>query len=196
MKKISFWASTHTQTARILIVIIKLLLALLAYYTGMELYKANLILPANEIYFASLLLMIIIIIIYPDRNYNQTFKKRIYFKQKLCDFILPLCSFAVITVMFNNADITSPNAYAFGHSSIKNPTAKEILTSGKTNESLTRKEKKILKKEFYTQLKKFAAAKLSNDQFRSGESWKNNHGHCNHDGLIDITGFPCMFSFM
>jgi uncharacterized membrane protein YeaQ/YmgE (transglycosylase-associated protein family) len=172
MKRISFWAGTHVTIARLLIVIIRILLAVLAFYTGMKLNKMQIILPANAIYPATLLILLLTILAYPTRRKTSFSKKWTYVKQKTCDFILPLGSFLFITTMVNNADLVSSYSPAYGSEIIKNPTAQEILASGKTKESLTRIEKKILKKEFYKQLKIYAAAKITGDKAKSGEAWK------------------------
>ncbi|MEO7766600.1 MAG: hypothetical protein ABIS01_04205, partial [Ferruginibacter sp.] len=61
---------------------------------------------------------------------------------------------------------------AYGIGLIKSSTAQEILASGKTKGMLTHKEKRILKKEFYKQLKIYAAATISGDKETSGKAWK------------------------
>jgi predicted nucleic acid-binding protein len=172
MKRLSFWASTHVGITRMLIVVIRLLLIVLAFYIGIALYKMQIILPANTIYPIIFLILLLSIVIYPFPGKTSFSKKWSYIKQKTCDFILPLGSFLFITTMVNNADIVSSHSKAYGSAIIKNPTAQEILASGKTKESLTRIEKKILKKEFYKQLKIYAAAKLKGDKAKSGEAEK------------------------
>ena len=167
MQKISYWASCNINSARFLIVTIKILIAALAYYTGMALYKMQLILPAAEIYFFTLVLLIATVIFYPLEK-----KKLHYIKQKICDFILPLCAFLVFTIWVNNANVVNTSAVAYGSSIVKHPTAQEILKSGKIKASLSVKEKRILKKEFFKQLKVYAAATVTGNKAKAGEAWK------------------------
>lgn len=173
MKKISFWASSHYKTARFLLVLVKTLLAALAYYTGMALYNMQVILPANTIYTFCFLALIVIVAVYPSFKNNTLSKKLNYLRQKACDFSLGLCSFLTIASAVNNGDLVRTYSGAYGTVVIKHkPTAEEILASGRTRGELTRKEKRILKKEFYKQLKIYAAAKLTGDKQKSGEAWK------------------------
>ena len=171
MQKISYWARCHVNSARFLIVTIKILLAALAYYTGMALYKMQLVLPAAEIYFFAFVLMVAAVIFYPRGKKTTVSKKLFYIRQKVCDFILPLCAVLVFTAWVNNADVVNTNA-AYGSSIIKHPTAQQILNSGKTKDALTNKEKRILKKEFFKQLKVYAAATVTGNKAKAGEAWK------------------------
>jgi len=158
MKKISCWASTHVNTAVSAIICIKILLIILACYTGLTLYKLQIVLPVGIIYPIALSALLVLLVIYPSR------KKTFYVRQKVCDVILPLLSFVVIMSTVNTADKVTFYSEARGSSIIKKQTAEEILASGKTGSSLSRKEKKILKKEFYHQLKVFATAKMADDK--------------------------------
>jgi hypothetical protein len=171
MQKISYWAHCHVNSARFLIVTIKILLAALAYYTGMALYKMQLVLAAAEIYFFAFVLMVAAVIFYPRGKKTTVSKKLFYLRQKACDFILPLCAVLVFTAWVNNADVVNTNA-AYGSSIIKHPTAQQILNSGKTKDALTSKEKRILKKEFFNQLKVYASATVTGNKAKAGEALK------------------------
>lgn len=172
MKSISYWASCHVKTARLLIICIKFLLAATAYYTGITLYKMQIILPANIIYSIAFFVLLIIIAVYPSKRKTVLAKKLMYIRQKTCDFILPLSSFLVITTMVNNSDMVPASSGVYGSGIIKHPTAQQILASGKTKEALTGKEKRVLKKEFFKQLKNYAVATLSGDKGNAGKAWK------------------------
>ncbi len=92
MQKISYWARCHVNSARFLIVTIKILLAALAYYTGMALYKMQLVLPAAEIYFFAFVLMVAAVIFYP-RGKKKQFQKNYFTSGKrpailFCRFVL------------------------------------------------------------------------------------------------------------
>ena len=172
MKKISFWAGRHVATARALMVIIKIVMLALACYTGLSLAKSKIFLPGNIVYLFSFLVLVLIIAIYPSPKKRKTLINTTYVRQKTCDFILPVLSFLVITTMVNNGDVVSSYSPAFGSHIIKKPTAREILSSGKTKGSFTRQEKRILKKEFFKQLKVYAAAKFNGDEKTAGAAWK------------------------
>jgi len=172
MKNISYWAAGHIRAARSLIICIKLALFALAYYTGIMLYKSQLFLPANAIYGGVLTVLLIVVIVYPSVKKERFSKKLNYTRQKICDFILPLCAFSIVATLINNADKPLGYTQALGSHIIKRPTAQDILASGKTKGSFSRKEKRILKKEFFKQLKIYATAKMTGDKAASGEAWK------------------------
>ncbi|MCW3089126.1 MAG: hypothetical protein JWP81_195 [Ferruginibacter sp.] len=174
MKKLSLLARKHVLAARVLIICIRIILIVLACYTGELLYSMDVILSASSIYQASFLLIIIAIAVYPDKR--STSSKKLFYTRKACDFILPLSSFLAIAAMVNNGNVsnkavfTDPGTYATAV--VKNPTAQEILAAGKSKQMLTHKEKRILKREFYKQLKMFAAAKIAGNTETSGKAWK------------------------
>lgn len=172
MKKISYWASVNIKSARILIVFLKILLAALAYYTAMALYKLQVILPAEIIYSIALLILIIIVAVYPSKKKEILSKKIIYIKRKTWDLILPLCSFVVIATMINNWDSVTVYAEVHGSGIVKKLTVQQILASDKTKESLSRQEKRVLKKEFFKQLKVYATAKVRGDKKEGDDAWK------------------------
>lgn len=172
MKNISYWASCHVKTARLLIVCIKFLLTSVAYYIGITLYKMQIILPSSIIYSISFFALLIVIAVYPSKIKSVVTKKFIYIRQKTCDFILPLSSFLVIATMINNSDVLPASSGVYGSAVIKHPTAQQILASGKTKGALSGKEKRVLKKEFFKQLKNYAAATLSGNKDNAGKAWK------------------------
>jgi protein-S-isoprenylcysteine O-methyltransferase Ste14 len=164
MKRISYWASCHVKKAVRIIILLKVLLAALACYVGFTLYKMNLLLPAGEIYFTAVVVLLFVMAVYPKhKNFG-------YIRQVGCNFLLGLASFLTITSAVNNGDKINNGVYA--NDIIKNPTAQEILNSGKTREELTRREKRILKKEFFHQLKVYTKATLAGDKQKAAEAWK------------------------
>lgn len=172
MQKISFWASRHIAAARFYIVLIKLLLAVLSYYVGITIYKMQLVIPYQPVYAVAVLLLITGVLFYPCGKKTSVNRRWNYIRQKTGDFLLPLSAVLVFTTWVNNADTIYSSNSAYGSYSIKHPTAQEILNSGKTKETLTRQEKRILKKEFFKQLKTYAAASISGDKTKAGEAWK------------------------
>ncbi len=172
MKTVSYWAYRHVKSAWLLIACIKILLAALAYYTGVLLYKMEIILPPGIIYPTAMLILLVVIAVYPDRKKSTLSKKLFYARQKACDFMLPCCCCLVMITMVNNGHLVTGYRDVYGVDIVKNKTAAEILTSGKTRDQLNRKEKKILKKEFYKQLKIYAVAKITGDEATSGKAVK------------------------
>jgi hypothetical protein len=172
MRKISCWAKHHTAAARLYIVCIKLSLALLSYYTGITLYKMQLVIPYQPVYIAASVLLIAGVVFYPSAKKASLNKRWCYIRQKACDFMLPLSAVLLFTTWVNNADTVYSSNSAYGSYSIKHPSAQEILNSGKTKETLTKQEKRILKKEFFKQLKTYAAASISGNKAKAGEALK------------------------
>jgi hypothetical protein len=119
MKNISYWASCHVKAARLLIICIKFLLAATAYYTGITLYKMQIILPSNIIYSISFFALLIVIAGYPSKRKTVVAKKLKYIRQKTCDFILPLSSFLVIATIVNNSDVVPSSSGAYGSAVIQ-----------------------------------------------------------------------------
>ncbi len=175
MKTISIWASRHVMITRYLVAITKLILAAMAYYTGMALYRMQVIVPGNALLISSLVVFLAIAFIYPNRKKIVHSTRWHYAKQKTCDIIIGLCSFVSIAAMVNNGDIVNTYSHTYGSGIIKHPiTATELLQTFNSGEktSFTPKEKRILRKEFYRQLKIYAVAKLNHDAKQSGEAWK------------------------
>jgi uncharacterized membrane protein len=172
MQKISVWAKHHQITARFYIACIRLLLAVLAYYVAVTLTQIKIFIPAAPVYAAALLLLVTGVLLYPVIANKKEFKYQFYVRQKFCDFIIPLSAAIVFITWVNNAGNTNAS-YASGKASIViKPTAEQILKSGKTKETLTRQEKRILKKEFFHQLKIYAGAVLTGDKEKSAQAWK------------------------
>lgn len=172
MKQISYWASTHIAMARLLIVVIKIVMAALAYYTGILLTGMQVKLPAALLNGFALLLMLAVVVCYPKNQKTAGYKKLQYARRKLCDFLLPLCAVMVIIASVNHADIVNISTVAYASTIVKGKTAQEILQSGKSRESLTGKEKRVLKREFFKQLKVYAAAVIKGDEAGSDNAFK------------------------
>jgi hypothetical protein len=106
-------------------------------------------------------------------------KKNNYVKQKTCDFVLAASSFCMILFLSNNQSDTisffnASNATSFTSVSVKSekPTAEEILASLKHRDksSLSKTEKRILKKEFKEQIKIYTKAKLTGNKNTAGDA--------------------------
>lgn len=148
MQKISHWARCHVAAARVLIVFIKITLAVLAYFTGITLYKMQLFFPVVPLFTFAAVLLTGAVLFYPVYGKTKLSKKLFYIRQKTCDFLLPLSAVIIFTTWVNNADTINISTVTYGSHIIKHPTAQEILRSGKTKAGLTKIEKRILKKSF------------------------------------------------
>ena len=166
MKAISFWARLNPNSARFFIALIKIFLLILAAYTGILFSRLNILLSPLVI-FTALLIALFIAMLYPKKQRDG---RRNYFFQKLCDFFLAVCSFICFTAIANNLESSSLSVGStYASISKSKPTAEQILASLKYRDksSLTRMEKRILKKEFYQQLKVYAKNKLQKDDEKS-----------------------------
>ncbi|MEO6456524.1 MAG: hypothetical protein ABIN97_20780 [Ginsengibacter sp.] len=174
MKKISLWAKQNKTSARFLVVFIKIALAFMACYTGNKLYQIHVSMPIVLVG-VSAVVSLIAAILYPSKKLNQLSKHQLYVRQKSCDFILSACTFIIILTIVNNQDTIKPSLSSAGFASIikKHPAkAEEILASlsYRDKSSLTRMEKRILKKEFVKQLKIYAIAKVNADKENANNS--------------------------
>ena len=173
MRKISTWAKFHPYQARTYIVIIKVILGGMAITTGKAIAEAGISLsPLPAIISAGLLFLAILI--YPQKRSGSS-RKETYVLRKSLDFTLGFTTFVLITALAANNksiinDIRIPAANAASAIKIHPPTAEEILASLKYRDksSLTKQEKRILKKELGKQVKVYARAKLSGD--KNGET--------------------------
>lgn len=168
MRKISFWAKSHPRTARLYIIIIKILLAIIAWFVGRSFSRMNIGVP-ESLGTLTLFIFLIAALLYPSKSSSISARKYFYLKQKSCDFALAACTFIMMVCITNNQlyPITTASAHASSNIIVsKSPTAEEILTSLKYRDkkTLTKPEKKILKREFKKQLKVFANATLSGNK--------------------------------
>ncbi|MEO6455612.1 MAG: hypothetical protein ABIN97_16140 [Ginsengibacter sp.] len=168
MKKISLWAKQHKSIARFLVVTIKLALAFMAYYLGDLFYKSQVHIPLTWVFIAAII-SIGAAILYPSKKFNSLSKHQFYVRQKSCDFILAAGSFIIITTIVNNQATIKPSMVLGSIASTIKPArskARDILASlsYRDKSSLTRVEKRVLKKEFLKQLKIYAIAKVTHDK--------------------------------
>lgn len=172
MKAISFWAKHNPWKARLFIVLIHILLATTGYWVGNEILSYNIQLPAFLL-FVFILLFIAAAIVYPIK------KKGNYFRQKICDFTLAASSFFMIVCLANNQNLPATIYNSISASSSvsttlkkEKPMAEEILASLKHRDksTLSKTEKRILKKEFKEQLKIYSIAKVKGNKKDAGDA--------------------------
>jgi hypothetical protein len=164
MRKISLWAKYHPFPAITSIIVIKILLAVIAFYIGSALLAMNIRIP----FFVCIIALIVLVaaaILYPARYLTGLSKKQFYTRQKCCDLVIALCSFVMIGTLINTNFTMPHSASLIASNTVASdpPTAEEILSSlqHRDKDSLTKKEKRILKQEFKKQLKIFVVAKTS-----------------------------------
>jgi hypothetical protein len=169
MKKISAWAKHNVVPARIVIFCIHISLIFLAGYLGTHLHKLH-----ATVFYTAGILIIFIFIVYPRPAKKIFYGKKFYAVQKTCDFIAAAGIFMLLC-FFANHNLRLPSLqnslYAVSlHPKNEKPTAQQILESLKYRDksTLTRQEKRILKKEFKNQLGVYAKATLKHD--KAGQS--------------------------
>lgn len=170
MRKISFWAKHHRLQAIASLVIIKLLLAVIAFYIGSTLLDLQIQIPFI-VFVAATMVLLSAAFLYPSRHKGFS-KKHFYIRQKSSDFIIAACSFVMIGTLVNN-NLPAPGTMALASNvSAITPTAEEILASlqYRDKSTLTKKEKRILKQEFKKQLGVYAVAKVKGDKSGAGKA--------------------------
>ncbi|MEO5684050.1 MAG: hypothetical protein ABIQ88_15515 [Chitinophagaceae bacterium] len=173
MIKLSFWAKQHPAKARAVIILLHILLNALAVYTACNLFQLRLSVPSAVMY-TTVLFFLSAVLVYPSRQQkNKRFNKRhLYLLRKSCDFVLGACSFIIVCFAVNSYAYNNINTVAFSTAAAvyskggEKPGAAAILASlaQRDKSTLTRSEKRILKKEFNRQLKEYVKAKLTRDE--------------------------------
>ena len=174
MRKISLWAKYNPRTARVYIIIIKILLAAMAWFVSRLFVEMNIALPGS-LGFSALLIFLLAALLYPSKDRKKLSSRHFYIKQKSCDFTLAACTFIMMVSIINNQQYHGTANSLHASSSItasETPTAEEILTSlrNRDKKTLTRLEKKILKHEFKKQLQVFTKATLASDKKSSDQA--------------------------
>jgi len=179
MRKLSLWGRNNPIKARLIIIISHIILFILAWFTGNELLSIGINLPGYLKYlivFVSLLAFIT----YPSAKRKSEYKIVSYYtRQKTCDFLFALTFFGLIvclTVSDENISTFFPDISASTSSSVeKNKTkrtAAEILTSleHRDKSTLTRSEKRILKKDFKKQIGIYVKTKITGEKEKSDQT--------------------------
>jgi hypothetical protein len=125
------------------------------------------------IFFELLFICILTFFVYPEKGgfWQSKFKSRFYIVQKSCDLILAFGGFLMISFCSENTYAPTANKLLFlpvnllyaSHGS--NPKAEELLQSlkSRSGKDLNRSEKKILKHEFFREVKVYVKAKATGD---------------------------------
>lgn len=170
MKTLSRWARSHPRLARCIIVSGHVLLVCLALFVGYSLQEMGISLPAYGLFILTGL-FIALIAFYPTRTQRKKAGELWgYIWQKTGDVGILLIGFLMVAWVFASPGITnSVHTPLFGAITLskekEKPTAEEILASleYRDKKSLTRQEKRILRKEFKHQLSVYTKASLRGD---------------------------------
>ena len=168
MKKISLWAKHHVFATRIIIFFIHLLLIVLAFYIS-----------ENIPFHFSLkkLSLVLFILILSTFNYYRVkqksylFKKAIYFITSVCFFLI-VCFFSKHNFTTNSFQKSLSAIEITPHHNTSNPTAQQILQSLKYRDktTLTKYEKRILKKELKKQIGIYTKSTLKHDHISAEQA--------------------------
>jgi hypothetical protein len=164
MRTLSIWARNNPWKARIIIFICHLLLIASAIFIGRSLLDFD-IKISQVVLFIIVIVFLVTAAIYPNR----------YIYRKTTDLILVLCSFMTVCFLANNYEVRIlPGFFPTSGATTLDPssgklTAGEILASlsHRDKSTLTRTEKRILKKELRRQVKEYSKAKVAGDKRRS-----------------------------
>ncbi|MEP6466350.1 MAG: hypothetical protein ABJB05_08590 [Parafilimonas sp.] len=161
MQKISIWAKHHAFAARIIIFFIHLLLLLLGFYITENI-------PFHFTFSEIVFILLIIVaasIIYPFVKKNYLFQRILIFFTSGCFFLI-VCFFIDHNFNFPNNQKALSAVPVSIPAENKKPSAQEILESLKYRDksTLTKQEKRILKKEFKKQLVVYGKSVAKNDK--------------------------------
>ena len=181
MRSLSLWARANPWTSRLLIIGGQILTTTLAIWIGKAFSEKNISLGAGLLYLL-LIALFITILIYPGREQRKRLHYLVAYRwQKSCDFALLFISFWMIVCLSNQAGqstgVLDSNTFAAQGVSAtqkgKTPTAEEILASLKYRDksTLTKAEKRILRKEFKKQVKIYIKAKLSGNKDQADQTF-------------------------
>jgi hypothetical protein len=168
MKSLSFWARRHIGSARVIIIVSQILILVLAVFIANRLSEQGIQFSPLWIY-AGIVLFFVSSFIYSRLHRNS---KQSYAWRKSFDFLLASLGFCLALFLANNLNkpFTSFNdasaAMVIKDPLYQNPDAEKLLTAFKAGDKteFTSKEKRIIKKEFRYQVKKYVKAKLTGDK--------------------------------
>jgi hypothetical protein len=171
MRKIAAWGRANPWTARITLIVSRIILFWLAVYLGSVMIEEGYSISQSFLYLLAAV-AIYCGITYPAKTTRKT-DPFFFRRQKIRDLLISVTCFGMIMGLVQDPSaLMSPitGANAATHSSIskgkEKPRADEILASLKHRDkkTLTRQEKRILRQEFKKQLKIFAISTIRGDR--------------------------------
>lgn len=179
MRKLSLWGKRNPWKTRLIIILSHIILFQLAWFTGNELVSMGIILPTYLKYLI-VFISFLSFISYPSSKYKLTYKIVPYYtRQKICDFLFAVSTFGMViclTASDENISTFFPDISAATSSSVERgktkPKAAEILASleHRDKSTLTRSEKRILKKEFKKQIGIYVKSKITGEKEKSDQT--------------------------
>ena len=179
MRKLSLWGKNNPLKARLIIIFSHIILFNLAWFTGNELVSIGIDLPGYLKYLI-VFVFLLAFIAYPLSKKKSQYKiVSYYIRQKTCDFIFALSFFGlVVCLTASDENISgffpdiSASTSSFIEKSKTKPKAAEILASleHRDKSTLTRSEKRILKKEFKKQIGIYIKAKITGEKEKSDQT--------------------------
>jgi hypothetical protein len=161
MRKLSLWAKYHPASARITIIISRVLLFLIACFLGKQLTTSGIVLSPLWIYF------FIAVFFIAGATYPRKKSSSNYTRRKLYDFLVAGCGFFIALSLVAQLDMpaygTVQATVPVEPSPYKYAEAKKLLEQHNRGEKIkfSGKEKRIIKKEFNYQLLQYAKAKIT-----------------------------------
>ena len=166
MRKLSAWAKYHPLAARIIIVVSRCLLFFIAWFIGKQLTLAAI--PLSPLWLCLFILLFFVAgALYPVQTTAATFVRR-----KSCDFIVSVSGFLMIICLA--AQLHPPGAFnstaratvPLSDTSYRHPEALRLLQQFKDGEktSFSRKEKRVIRKEFNHQLLRYGQATITGNK--------------------------------
>lgn len=172
MRKLSVWAKHYGAYARIIIIISRILLILIAYFLAKQLPLFGLEVSPLWVYF------FIAVFFIGGATYPSERSARNYSKRKLSDLIVALSGFALTFCGFTQLNQplsiyeTAQGSALVNPSPYKYAEAKRLLEQYQKGEKtkFSPKEKRIIKKEFKYQLIQYAKAKVTGNKANGEEA--------------------------
>jgi hypothetical protein len=169
MRIISLWARHHLLAARVLIGAIHVLLIFIALYISQNFHFT----------FSYVQIVLVLCVLLGASIIYRYSKKASYTFQRILMFITACCFFLLTCILFKSNFIFSNYQQTLGAVSFSvanktvKPTAQEILESLKYRDknTLSKNEKRILKKEFKKQLGIYAKAAIEKDEAAKSNAW-------------------------
>ncbi|HMK19661.1 MAG TPA: hypothetical protein VK492_15775 [Chitinophagaceae bacterium] len=179
MRKLSLWGKNNPLKARLIIIFSHIILFNLAWFTGNQLVSIGVDLP-EYLKYLIVFVFLLAFITYPSSKNKSGYKIVSYYvRQKTCDFVFALSFFGLVvclTVSDENISTFFPDISASTSPSVEKsktkPKAAEILASleHRDKSSLTRSEKRVLKKEFKKQIGIYVTAKITGEKEKSDQT--------------------------
>ena len=175
MRNLSIWAFRHAIAARLVIIFSQLMLAILAVLLANQLAILDIHFPLWWMYLG-FALFFISWFAYSRIRRESAWR---FAKQKILDFLLTALGFLLVMLLADqlnqpNYSSSAVNAATFVKDppAYKNPEAEKLLKAFKSGEKtkFTAKEKRILKKEFKYQLKKYALEEITGKKSDAGQT--------------------------